>query len=79
MNRNHLYHAEDIGRLRCAYCGNAVTVGPSGTEYGHRRYADASNNAERCPKRPDAADPDSERGPVEASDDRHDNGQFKAW
>jgi len=78
MNRPHLYHAEDIGRLRCAYCGNSVTVGPSGTEYGHRRHNDASNNAERCPKRPDAVDPDKERGPAEANDNRRDDGTFKA-
>lgn len=41
---------------RCSECGNRITVGPSGTEYGHQRGIERGRD-ERCPLRPDCVDP----------------------
>jgi len=46
------------GEYRCPVCGQAVTRGPSGTEYGHQRGTE-TRGAERCPRRPeDGVDPE---------------------
>lgn len=41
----------------CDECGRSITVGPSGTEYGHRRGRAESGLEERCSKRPAEVDP----------------------
>lgn len=39
----------------CPLCERQITVGPSGTEYGHERGE--SGRRERCPRRPESVDP----------------------
>lgn len=39
-------------RFRCPDCGMWVTRGPDGTEYGHRRGAQAGADVDDCPRRP---------------------------
>lgn len=39
------------GEYQCPECGARVTVGESGTEYGHASDS-TSGSAERCPRRP---------------------------
>jgi len=43
----------------CDVCGFKITVGPSGTEYGHARALNRAAGADRedCPHRPAACDP----------------------
>lgn len=43
----------------CEACGYIVTVGPSGTEYGHARSHNRSpgSNRQDCPHRPPEVDP----------------------
>lgn len=40
----------------CSECGYWITVGPSGTEYGHKRGS-TGGSAWRCPYRPGNVDP----------------------
>lgn len=40
------------GEYRCPECGCGVTVGQSGTEYGHGRRASSGKIGETCPRRP---------------------------
>lgn len=43
----------------CIDCGCRVTVGKSGTEYGHARYPRTNRPGKtRCPHRPASVDPD---------------------
>lgn len=48
------------GGYRCQICNLAVTVGPTGTEYGH--MAAGSGDTERCPRRPGGVDPSGPGG-----------------
>jgi hypothetical protein len=43
----------------CTVCGYKITVGPSGTEYGHARASNRSAGDEYrdCPHRPASCDP----------------------
>ena len=40
----------------CPECGRRITVGKTGTEYGHDRGTNDPRR-ERCPRRPDSVDP----------------------
>lgn len=42
---------------RCDECGNWISIGPSGIEYGHERGPGNNNAAPQCPRRPDCVDP----------------------
>jgi len=44
----------------CDECGKPITIGLSGTEYGHQKGKRASE--ERCSKRPDCVDPNKPGG-----------------
>lgn len=44
------------GEYQCQECGSCVTVGPSGTEYGHAAGV-VEPASERCPRRPTSVDP----------------------
>lgn len=42
---------------RCPECGNPITEGAEGTEYGHERGKGGGADSERCPRRPESVDP----------------------
>jgi len=43
---------------RCRECNGAITIGPSGTEYGHHRgYPARDGRDDDCPHRPEKCNP----------------------
>lgn len=47
----------DAYDYRCEECRRAITVGPSGTEYGHERGRGSTGTEPRCSRRPTSVDP----------------------
>jgi len=45
----------DVVETTCEECGRQITIGPDGTEYGHRRGHRA--RSQRCSRRPASVDP----------------------
>lgn len=78
MTHDHLEKDGD-GRLKCKNCGYSVTVGPDGTEYGHKRKPNKPNDrVGTCHHRPgDKVNPDAEaRGGSTVAGDRDERGRF---